>query len=133
MPNLPEFTFTPVDVDAIATAEGQVAVFVPESGKLDLTARRVNRLTKGALQRFVESDAFEGLSDGSATRLSYPAGMAAEAVHVIRLEKRSRGKPAREAGAALGAALGEKGGLLLAPPGLKGLDDILLGLSLRAY
>ncbi|MEM8804340.1 MAG: leucyl aminopeptidase, partial [Pseudomonadota bacterium] len=76
MPKLPEFTFTPVDVDAIATAKGQVAVLVPESGKLDVTARRVNRLTKGALQRFVESDAFEGLSDGSATRLSYPAGMA---------------------------------------------------------
>ena len=133
MTDLPELTFTAVDIDAIADAEGQVAVFVPETGKLDVMARRVNRLTKGALQRFVDSDAFEDLSDGGSSRLSFPTGMAAEAIHVIRLEKRSRGKTAREAGAVLGSALGEKGALVLVSPGLKGLDDVLLGLSLRAY
>lgn len=133
MSDLPKLTYAAVDVDAIAAAEGHVAVFVPENGRLDAMARRVNRLTKGALLRFVESEAFEALSEGNASKLAYPTGMAAEAVHVVRLEKRSRGLKAREAGAAIGSALGTSGALILVPPGLKGLDDVLLGVTMRAY
>ena len=42
-------TFTELDLDAIAEAEGRVAVIVTPSGKMGPGARRVNRLTKGAV------------------------------------------------------------------------------------
>ncbi len=133
MADRPSVTFTAPDIDAIAGATGEVAIIVPENGKLDVMARRVNRLTRGAVERLTGGEAFGKLKDGGAMTLAYPTGMAADAVHVIRLEKRTRGQAAREGGASLGARLGKAGGLLLAPSGLKGLDDVLLGALLRSY
>lgn len=132
MAELPIIEIIEPDLDAIATAAGHVCVFLPEDGKLDRMARRVNRLTRGALQRLVSSEAFSKMKDGEAKSLAYPSGMAAEAVHVVRLERRSKGEAARSAGASLGAALGKDGALILSP-GLKGLEDFLLGALLRAY
>lgn len=132
MTDLPSIDLLDPDLDAIVTAEGHVCVFIPEDGKLDKMARRVNRLTRGALQRFAESAAFSKMKDGQSVTLAYPSGMAAEALHVLRLERRTRGKAAREAGATLGATLG-KGGALILAPAAKGLEDVLLGALLRAY
>ena len=42
--------FTETDLDAIASAEGRVAVCITPEGKLDQAGRRVNRLTKGTLE-----------------------------------------------------------------------------------
>lgn len=132
MSDIPNFTFIEPDLDAISLAEGLIAVFVPEEGKLDVMARRVNRLTKGALARFVESEGFSKMKEGDTKTLFFPTGVVAEAVQIVRLDKRTRGKTAREAGAAIGLALGEKGATILAQQ-LRGLEDILLGVSLRAY
>ncbi|MEO0916399.1 MAG: leucyl aminopeptidase [Pseudomonadota bacterium] len=99
---------------------------------MDKLARRVNRLTRGALERLTESDAFGKLKEGQSLTLAFPSGMRADAVHVLCLERRTSGRPAREAGATLGAALKASGALILAPS-LKGLEDILLGALLRAY
>ncbi|MCV6597768.1 MAG: leucyl aminopeptidase, partial [Mangrovicoccus sp.] len=61
--------FTEIDLDAIAQASGRVVVFVPDTAKLDQTARRVNRLTRGALERFVQSKAFGDLKTGQSLDL----------------------------------------------------------------
>ncbi len=125
MADLPSIDILDPDLDAIASATGHVCVFLPEGGKLDKMARRVNRLTKGALERLAESEKFGKMKEGEAVTLAYPSGMAAEALHVIRLDKRTRGTAARDAGATLGAALGKDGALVLAVPGLKGLEGVL--------
>ena len=41
---LPALSFFEPDLDLLAEAEGRVAVFLPETGKLDRMARRVNRV-----------------------------------------------------------------------------------------
>lgn len=133
MADLPSIDILDPDLDAIASAPGHVCVILPEGGKLDRMARRVNRLTKGVLERLAESEKFGKMKQGEAATLAYPSGMAAEALHVIRLDKRTRGTVARDAGATLGAALGKDGALILGAPGLKGLEDVLLGALLRAY
>jgi len=78
-------TVAALDLDAIATASGRVAVVVSPEGTLSQAARRINRLSKGALARFVESDAFEEMAEGEGKDLAYPAGMAAEAIQVVKL------------------------------------------------
>jgi len=132
MPELPSVAFVEADLDQIATAEGRIVVFVAEAGKLDRMARRVNRLTKGALLRYCESDTFEKLGEGKAGLLAFPSGLEAEAVQVVKLGRRSRGTVARRAGAAIGAGLGAKGALVLSGP-IRGLDDVILGALLRCY
>lgn len=128
----PSITTVEPDLDAIGSATGHIALFVTPEGKLDQMGRRVNRLMKGALMRFVESKAFEKLKDGESCTLSYPTGLAADGVVVIKLERRIKGTLARKAGASVGKVLLKGDALILAGP-MKGLDDIVQGASLRAY
>ena len=132
MTDLPTLDFIETDLDAIAGATGAVAVFLTGEGKMDPAARRVNRLTKGAVARLSESDRFQKLKEGEAVTLAFPVGMAAEALQVIKLERRTRGEVARAAGARVGATLGESGALLLCGA-FKGAADIALGALLRSY
>ena len=59
MTALVQLSVTALDLDAIAARSGRVVVLVSPDGKLGQAARRINRLTKGALARFLESAAFE--------------------------------------------------------------------------
>ncbi len=129
-PNSTEFVET--DLDSIATAEGRVVVLVPEDARLNIGARRVNRLMKGALARFVASEAFSKLKPGEARDLTSPVGMVAQAVQVVRLERRFDRAACRKAGAAIGAS--QDGKPVLALVGnQRGVEDIALGAALRAY
>lgn len=130
-PLQPDFQAT--DIDAIKDMEGRVALFVSATGGLDVTARRVNRLTKGAIVRFTESKAFEDLSEGDAHVLSYPNGLAAEAVVVVKLPRRPSVELARKAGASIAKSIGKASAINLLCGNLRAVEHVCLGLSLRAY
>jgi len=135
MTEVTNFSFNELDLDAIALAEGRVAFIVAPDGKLSRAARRINKLTKGAVQRIVESDKFEKAKEADVLTVSWPNGMAAEAVDLVKLDKRPSVEKARKAGAAL-AKLG--GGtsseLLLILAGMnKHAEDVIMGTALRGY
>ncbi|MBK5932820.1 leucyl aminopeptidase [Rhodovulum imhoffii] len=125
-------TFVENDLDAIAGATGRVAVFVGAEGKLDQLARRVNRLCKGALGRFAASEAFADLKPGEAAALACPAGMEAEAVDVVRLDRKPTREDARKAGATLARRQGKADVLILVGANA-GAPDIAFGFAMRAY
>ncbi len=128
----PEISFAEVALDAIADATGRVAVFIGADGRLDPAARRVNKLTRGALTRFLESKAFDKLKPGEARTLAWPGGMAADAVDVVRLERRPTIEEARKAGAAVAKLCGADDCLLLAGANACAAE-IAFGFALRAY
>ncbi|MDF1854164.1 leucyl aminopeptidase [Pseudooceanicola sp.] len=125
-------TFHAIDLEAIATATGHIAVLVDAEGKLDQAGRRVNKLTRGALLRLVESEGFGALKTGDAATLTMPVGMAAEAVVAVKLARKCSTGEARKAGGAVGKSIG-KGGALLLAGGHRAAADIALGAALRAY
>lgn len=124
--------FVPVDLDRIAEVEGRIVVFVAQTGKLDQTARRVNRLTRGALERFAESEAFSKMSVGEAKDLRFPTGLAADSVLVVKLDRRPEPAEARKAGIAIGRAAGGTPALILAG-NLRQVQEVALGAMLRDY
>ena len=124
--------FTEIALDAIAALPGRVAVLVGADGRLDRAARRVDRLSRGALRRFVESPGFAKLKPGEAADLSWPAGLQAEAVQVIRLDRRAGPLEARKAGAAIGKTGAGKPVTVLAG-NYRRADEIALGAMLRLY
>ena len=124
--------FTELDIDAIAAFKGRVALCLPPEGTLDRAARRVNRLTKGAIARLVESDAFAELAEGKASVLSLPHGLAADSLIVVKLGRRADALTCRKAGAAIAMQAADKPALVLAGA-LKRAGDLALGASLRAY
>ncbi len=129
-PISPKFVAT--DLDAIAEFEGRVVVLIGEDGKLDPAARRINKLTRGALVRLTGSEAFGKMKEGETTDLAWPAGLSAEAVQVVRLSRQARPAEARKAGAAIGKAAKAKDVLVLSGS-QRHLPDLVLGLVLRAY
>ncbi len=125
-------SFAETDLDAIAEGWERVALLVPPGGALGPAAKRVNRLTRGALERFVGSAAFEKLKEGEAAEIGWPSGMSAEALQVVKLGPRAAPDLARKAGVAIGKGARGKSVLVLAGS-LKPVDQLALGALVRAY
>ncbi len=132
MTNPINITFDEIALDDIAGVTGKLAILVSPDGKIDSMARRVNRLSKGAVARLVDSEQFAGLDIGEGVTFAFPAGMAAEAVLAVKLPKRPTVAEARKAGAAMAKFKGNEAltALLASCPKAA---DISYGLALRAY
>ena len=132
MTALTDFTVSATDLDAISSWNGTVAICVGADGKLDATARKVNTLSRKAVARFVESDAFAGLGQGDAVRLAFPTGLEAQAIIVVKLDRKPTQDDARKAGAAMAREKGPHDMLVLAG-NLGRVNDLALGVMLRDY
>lgn len=132
MTSLTPIRFEEIDLDKIAAAKGRVVVIVTPDGKLDQAARRANRLSKGAIMRFMESERFSKAKPGEVLTLEWPVGLAAEALDVLVLPRNASAVQARKAGAALGKLKGGKPVLVMAGS-LKSAPNLALGLALRDY
>lgn len=127
-----ETVFVESDPSKIAEIEGRIAVFVAPDGAMDPLAKRVDRLSKGALSRLAGSDVFEKAKVASGHVLSFLPGLAAEAVIAVKLARRPSVDEARRAGAAIGANRG-RGALTVLAASHPRLAEITLGVVLRAY
>ena len=127
-----QIEFKETDLDIIAAATGRIVVFLGVEGQLDICARRVNRLCKGALKRFAESEAFDAMKVAESRDLAFPAGMACDAVQVIKLKRRPKADEARKAGAAIAKSAGTADLHILAG-NLAQVAEVSLGLALRGY
>ncbi len=127
-----EIAFRPEDAVEIAEFPGRIVIFVGADGRLPALARKLDRPMRGALKRFLASEAFAALKPAEAADLGYPAGLAAEAVQVVRLEPRAAEVEARRAGAAIAKARGTAGVLVLAGSHPRA-SEIAQGLALRDY
>ena len=132
MPQPLPIQFQSLDLDALATAPGRLAVLADPGQPHSPGFRRLDRQTKGALSRAVASDAFAKLKPGEAMDLAFPAGLAAEVLQLLRLPKRADAAQARKAGAAVGRSHGTSPTLVLAE-GHPRAADLAFGLALRAY
>ena len=109
-----DFTFIETDLDAVAATEGRIAVVIGAAGKMGPAARRLNKLTRGALARMIQGKAWSKAKSGDVVSLAWPTGLAAEAVDVIKLTRPVTIADARKAGVALGARKGKTALTLLA-------------------
>ncbi len=101
---IPEFM--PNDLDALAGHEGRIAVFADIDTPLPQITRRADRLTRGAVARAVASPDFAKLRAGEGLTLNWPAGLEAEALHLIRLPRKPDAAALRKAGTSIGRAHG---------------------------
>jgi len=127
-----EIGITLADPAKIADLEGRIAVFVDPTGAMDALSRKANSLMKGAIKRLTESSIFEKLAVGKGVSLDFPAGLAADAVLVVKLSRRPTVSEARKAGAAI-AVFRAKADLAILAAGNSRAADIFFGLALRDY
>jgi leucyl aminopeptidase len=132
MTELRDIAFADLDLAAVEAFTGRVAICITDDGKMDQAARRVNRLMRGVVLRLVESSDWEKMSAGDLATLSWPVGMAASGVHVLKMPRGADAQVAREAGAKLAAAAGTEKLLACAGP-VRKIGQFALGLMLRGY
>ena len=116
----------------LTTLTGRIAIFADAAGALSPLARRLDRSARGAISRAVGSDAFAKLKPGEGLELAFPAGLAADAVQILRLPRRTDPEAARKAGAVIGAAHRTSPLTVLAESHPRSAE-IAFGLALRAY
>jgi leucyl aminopeptidase len=124
--------FAETDLDQLAGHPGRIALLADSPGTLSPAARRLDKATRGALGRALASEAWGKLKPGEAMELAWPAGLAAQAVQLVRLPKRTDTASARKAGGAIGARLTEAPTLVLAETHPRAAE-VSFGLALRAY
>jgi leucyl aminopeptidase len=127
-----QIAFHEFEPDNLAAVDGKISVLVDDDGAMDAMARKVNTLTKGAVKRLVESEEFSKLSEGSDLVLTFPAGLSASAVQVVKLSRRPDTLTARAAGAAMAKFQGAAKLMVLAAENPKAAE-ISFGLALRGY
>ncbi|MBS0563063.1 MAG: leucyl aminopeptidase [Proteobacteria bacterium] len=132
MPAPIEIHFHASDAAAAQAATGRLALLVAGEGRLSGVAARVDRAAKGAVGRARESAAWDKLKAGEAMELAFPAGLAAEALQLVKLPARASVAEARKAGAAIAKGLGEAGATVVAGAHPRAAE-VSLGLALRAY
>lgn len=121
-----------VDLDQIPEIKGRIAVLIGKDGKLDLGARRVNKLTKGVISRAVESERFEKAKVAEVISLNFPAGLSAEAIDIVITDRKGSADIMRKSGVALARARG-KSEVTIIGMSQKGIADFIQGLLLRSY
>jgi len=125
-------TFTATDLDRLATAPGLLALLAEGDAPSSPAARRLDRLTRGMLTRALSSADWARVKSGESLTLAYPAGIAAEALMLIKLPRKATVLEARKAGAAIGRALGAVGAHVLAETHPQAAE-LSFGLAMRAY
>ncbi len=112
--------------------EGRIAILIGGGARLGGLAARIDKATRGALRRALESSAWDKLKAGDAVDLAFPGGLKAEAVQLVKLPVKSSVDDARKAGAAIGKAIGALGVVVVS--GSHPLSaEVSLGLVLRGY
>jgi leucyl aminopeptidase len=125
-----EIVFEPADVSLVPELPGQVAILA--GGGLDPLARRVDRLTRGAVTRLLASEAWGKAEEGEGLVLGMPHGLAAESLIVVKRPKRFGRQAARKAGAWIARTM-RQAPLALLAANSPVAADLAYGLALRAY
>ncbi len=124
--------FTALDLPSIATRTGNIVLIIPKTGTLDFAARRVNRLCRGALARFVDSTDFTDMENGDCYPLTFPANLSASQIIIVKLENNANAKTLRRAGAEI-AKFGKTDDFhIYAKKSCQGAE-LVFGLCLRLY
>ena len=118
------------DLDTLAARTGRITILVDGTAPTGAAARRIDRLTRGAVTRLMASEGWSKVKPGEGMDLSFPAGLAAEAVQILRLPRKADVAAARKAGGAIGKGKSETLVLVENHPRQ---SDLILGFLLRAY
>ena len=92
-------SFKEHSLQSIADAKGLVVICADAAGSFGPSAKRVNRLMKGALRKFADSEFFEKMDEGDVQRFPSPLGLSANAVLLLKMKKRPSIEVAQKCGA----------------------------------
>ena len=119
-------------LQCIAEAEGLVVICADAAGSFGPSAKRVNRLMKGALRKFADSEVFEKMDEGDIQRFPAPLGLSANAVLLLKMKKRPSVEIAQKCGANIAKEAGKSNIHLFVTANARAAH-LSFGIALRRY
>ena len=86
------------DLSLLEKDYDRILVFIDETKKLNRACRRINKLTRGAIERAVNSEEFEKKTCGEVLSISYPGAILAKSIFLVKWAKSGQPHDARKAG-----------------------------------
>ena len=120
------------DLELLEEDYDRISIFVEDSKKLDRICKRVNKLTKGTILKAVSSKEFEEKSCGDILTVSFPSGLQAKHLDIVKWSKSGKPIDAKKAGVNL--AKKSKNSEILVCAGIqKFSEELIKGYLLRQY
>ena len=132
MTPLPKFSVIKTDFDALLECTGQIVILVSDDQKLDAVSSLINKVTKGALERFLCSEEFKNLLLGNTLSLAYPTDLSAKSVTIAKINSNATVAQARSCGVKITKALTCKK-ILLVGGKFGRIVDLVEGMAMRNY
>ena len=132
MTNLANISFESTASLNLREHAGSIAAFAEPQGSLFPSAEPLDVACAGAVARAAASGTFRKLDAGEALDLDFPAGLAARAAILVKIDQAPTPLDARLAGAAI-AKRPDDGGTLVCCEGVSFPDQIAYGAALRSY
>ena len=123
---------TEYDLKLIEKDYDRISVLIDDTKKLNRVCRRINKLTKGAVLRAINSDEYEKKSCGEVLSISFPGSITAKHIDLIKWVKPGQLHDARKAGVNL-AKLSSDSSVLIYIGSQKFSADFIKGYLLRQY
>ncbi len=124
--------FNEHSLQSIAKAEGLVVICADAAGSFGPSAKRVNRLMKGALRKFADSKVFEKMDEGEIQRFPAPLGLLANAVLLLKMKKRPSVEMAQKCGANIAKEAGKSNIHLFVTANARAAH-LAFGIAMRRY
>lgn len=128
----PEFSLKELDLEALASVEGHLAILLDQEGRLGKIERRINKVTRGLLARLCESEEFSKKKSGDVVSFPVPMGLGAAMLHVVIADRKASAADMRNYGVSLAKVRGTHD-LTVAVGTPKHSDELVKGLLLRSY
>ena len=127
-----DVTLTEYNLKLLEKEFDRISVFIEETKKLNRVCRRINKLTRGAILKAVNSEEFEKKSCGDVLSISFPGVISAKHIDLVKWAKLGQPHDARKAGVNL-AKLADDGSVLICIGSQKFSADFIKGYLLRRY
>jgi len=127
-----DVTLTEYNLKLLEKEFDRISVFIEETKKLNRVCRRINKLTRGAILKAVNSEEFEKKSCGDVLSISFPGVISAKHIDLVKWAKLGQPHDARKAGVNL-AKLADDGSVLICIGSQKFSADFIKGYLLRQY
>lgn len=124
--------FQKTDMTNLSEQQGRISLVIFKDAKLDQSARMLNRLTRGSLERIVSDESFKKRKSGDIVTLAYPAGLQVEALDVVILDRKAPVEELRKAGAGLAKRFVSKE-VLIIMGSMRDAAELVQGVALRSY
>ncbi len=124
--------FLDIDYERIIEWQGKISLILGSYSRRSSLFKRLNIITEGSLGRVLKSVEFYNLKEGSDLMLTFPAGLKANSVQIIKDFSENNRLSARNVGSMLASFKGNSELLVLNNSTIE-LDQVAHGLTLKSY